>query len=274
MRTLEGRGVMNNTWLIQAARCLVRILCNKALVLVSIGAVLHAPTAAQLVIGPTVIEFGPKQKIAAVSVALDSNAATPMRLQADVLVWRQTGKGENVYDDTTELLVTPPIAEIKPGQRQIFRLALRGPRAAQEELTYRLVFEDISAAMGSAQVGPNMKIDFRMRYDLPVLLAPTSPVVTRMVWRPCVSGSPTIARAAGTCVHLLNAGNRRVKVQSLTIVGEGWQQPLAFGEGENILSGAEREWRIPLLAGQTGPIRSVRVHTARGETLQLEPGEF
>ena len=82
------------------------------------------------------------------------------------------------------------------------------------------------------------------------------------------------ATQAAHCIHLLNAGNRRVKVQSLTIFGDGWQQPVAFGDGENILAGAEREWRIPLKAGQTGHFLSVQVQTARGETLQLEPGEF
>lgn len=265
---------MSDTQVIQATRCQARILWNRVMVLASLGMLLHGPAAAQLVIGPTVIEFGPKQKVAAVSVTLDSNAAMPMRLQADVLVWRQTVKGENVYDETAELLVTPPIAEIKPGQKQIFRLALRGPRAGQEEMAYRLVLEDISAAMGSARVAPNMNIDFRMRYDLPVLLAPLSPVANRLMWKPCKADTVPSATQSAACIHLLNAGNRRVKVQSLTIVGDGWQQPLAFGDGENILAGAEREWRIPLKAGQSGSFRSVHVQTARGETLQLEPGEF
>ena len=274
MRALEGQGVMNHTGLNQAMMCVARILGNKLMVLASMGGLLYGSAAAQLVIGPTVIEFGPKQKVAAVSVTLDSRAAMSMRLQADVMVWRQTVKGDNVYDDTTELLVTPPIAEIKPGQNQVFRLALRGPRAAQEELAYRLVLEDISSAMLSAQAGPNMKIDFRMRYDLPVLLAPLSPVTNRMMWKPCKADIVPNATQAAHCIHLLNAGNRRVKVQSLTIFGDGWQQPLAFGDGENILAGAEREWRLPLTAGQTGHFLSVQVQTARGETLQLEPGEF
>lgn len=274
MSTLEGRGIMIDTRVIQATRYPARLLLKRLMVPACVCALLHGPAAAQLVIGPTVIEFGPKQKVAAVSVTLDSRAVIPMRLQAEVLVWRQTVKGENVYDDTTELLVTPPIAEIKPGQNQVFRLALRGPRAAQEELAYRLVLEDISAAMGSAQAAPNMKIDFRMRYDLPVLLAPLSPVANRMMWKPCKADTVPSATQAAACIHLLNAGNRRVKVQSLTIIGDGWQQPLAFGDGENILAGAEREWRIPLKAGQTGRFLSVQVQTARGETLQLEPGEF
>jgi fimbrial chaperone protein len=235
---------------------------------------LHGPSAAQLVVGPTVVEFGARQKVAAVSVTLDSHAPKPMRLQADVLVWHQTVKGEDVYDDTTELLVTPPIAELKPGQRQIFRLALRGQRAAQEELAYRLILEDISESMGSAQQAPDMKIEFRMRYDLPVMLAPVSPVVNRMMWKPCGSGDLTTTGPTGACIRLLNAGNRRVKLQSLTIVGNGWQLPVAFGEGENMLAGAEREWRVPLKSDQTGLFRSVQVQTARGETLQLEAGGF
>jgi fimbrial chaperone protein len=266
--------MMNDIQVIQTTRCLARTLWLRIMMLASLGMLLHGQAAAQLVIGPTLVEFGPKQKVAAVSVTLSSNAAMPMRLQADVLVWRQTVKGENVYDETTELLVTPPIAEIKPGQKQVFRLALRGARAVQEEVAYRLVFDDISATTGSIQVTPDTKVDLRMRYDLPVLLAPLSPVVNRMVWKPCKADTAPSASQAVACIHLLNAGNRRVKVQSVTIFGEGWQQPLAFGNGENILAGAEREWRIPLGASQSGSFRSLQVQTALGETLQLEPGEF
>lgn len=242
--------------------------------------------AAQLVIGPIVVEFNEKQRVAAVSIKLDEGAPRPMRLQAEVLRWRQDLAGQAVTEETDELLVTPPMAELQAGQRQVFRLALRGKRPAPEELAYRLILEDISESTTASEVSPGMMINFRMRYDLPVVVAPAGPILNLLRWKPCLSAAPapgkafpasarpSAAQGPEACVRLLNAGNRRVKVQTLTLDGEGWQQPLTMKEGENLLAGAEREWRVPLTKGQVGTLRAVQVQTARGETLQAESGGF
>jgi fimbrial chaperone protein len=232
---------------------------------------LCGPAAAQLVIGPTVVEFGAKQKVVAVSVTLDDRAAAPMRLQADVQRWQQDLAGDAITTETSELMVTPPVAEIRPGQKQIFRLALRGQRNAAEELAYRLILEDISETTASAEIAPNMNVNFRMRYDLPVMLAPVNAVSNRLQWKTC----PTeIQPSAHACVRILNAGNRRVKIQNLALAGNGWQHSVSFKEGINVLSGAEREWRILLQPGQTGTLRNVQVYTARGEAIDAQAGGF
>lgn len=236
---------------------------------------LCSSASAQLIIGPTVVELGSKQKVAAVSVTLDEKAAAPMRLQADVLRWSQGITGDDVYADTAELLVTPPLAELRPGQRQIFRVALRGPRTAPEELAYRLILEDISESLPTAELSSNMKVHFRMRYDLPVMVAPVAAAVSGLQFKPCMPATETgTPPAAFACVRMLNTGNRRIKVQTLTVAGDGWQQAVFFKDGVNVLVGTEREWRITLEPGQTGALRSAQVQTARGEVLQAQAGAF
>ena len=100
-----------------------------------------------------------------------------------------------------------------------------------------------------------------------------------MRWKPCTGvGGPSTPVAAAlltqACVRLLNAGNRRIKVQTLTLSGAGWQQALSLNGGENVLVSSEREVRVPLQPGQTGALRGVQVQTALGETLQVESGGF
>lgn len=269
---------MNLSYLMRVARCLAdhKVIRTTPLLL------LIGPAAAQLVIGPTAVEFGSKQRVSTVTVTLDSKAKAPMRLQAEVHRWQQNLAGDAVTEETTELLVTPPITELRPGQRQIFRLALRGQRPAPEELAYRLILEDISGSTGSAQLAPDVAINFRMRYDLPVVIAPAGPIVNQLRWKPCLhatsasgsksGSSPLTSSSPSACVRMLNAGNRRVKVQTLTISGDGWQQAMPFKEGVNVLAGAEREWHVPLQPDQTGALRGIHVHTARGEDLQAEAG--
>ena len=197
-----------------------------------------------------------------------------MRLQAELLRWGQGSQGEAVTEPSADLLISPPIAELRPGERQVFRVALRGARPAPEELAYRLILEDIAEPVLAAGDSGSM-VNFRMRYDLPVLVAPVGKVVNALHWKPCspeAASMPAKPAAAEACVHLSNAGNRRVKIQTLMLTGDGWQQVLSLKNGENMLSGTQRDWRVPLQPGQSGPLRGVEVKTTGGETLQAQAG--
>jgi fimbrial chaperone protein len=231
---------------------------------------------AQVMIRPVVLELGARQRVMAVTVSLSDQADAPVRLQAQVLRWRQDVQGHAVTEPSDDLLVSPPIADVKPGEKQVFRVALRGARPAPEELSYRLILEDVSAPTTANRAAA---VQFQMRYDLPVLVAPVAPVVTALRWKPCPpeAAKQTPAQTASgveACVRLLNAGNRRVKVQTLTLAGDNGPQVLSLQEGQNVLSGAEREWRVPLSAARSGVVRGVKVDTALGETLQAEAGGF
>lgn len=236
---------------------------------------------AQVVISPTVVELDARQRVTAVTISLSKHARAPMQLQTELLLWKQDIQGEPVSEPTDLLLVTPPFAELQPGDKQVFRVALRGGRSVPEEMAFRLTLEDIAEPVALAADGTSESaIKFRMRYDLPVLLAPTGPVVNDLHWKPCVSSEAVadavkaIASTKEACVRLMNAGNRRVKVQTLTLAGDNWQQALEVKDGENVLAGAEREWRVPLHEGQTGVLHGVEVKTARSETLQAVAGGF
>lgn len=237
------------------------------------------PVAAQVLISPVVVEMGARGRAAVVAVTLSDKAPLPVRLQSEVLRWKQDLLGRQVVAPTEELLVSPAVAELQPGQRQIFRVALRGNRAEPDELAYRLILEDVAEPVAEASGSAAMGISFRMRYDLPVLVAPAGKLVTSVRWRPCPDdASPPAAKTLPleslSCIRLFNAGNRRIKVQTLTVTSKGWEQLLPFKNGETLLAHTEREWRVPLAPGQSGAPTSVKVETARGETLQAEAGGF
>jgi fimbrial chaperone protein len=220
-----------------------------------------------VLISPVVVEFGPRQKVATVRVTLSDKAIQPMRLQAQLLQWLQDVHGAAVTQPSEDLIVTPRIAELRPGQQQVLRLALRGPLPAETEKAYRLVLEDI-APPSSLDLGGGAAVNFRMAYDLPVMVAPRGPAVSALRWRACPADTGPRA-VKGACVRIANAGNRRVKVQALTISGDGWKQDLALDRADAVLAGAEREWLVP--ATGAGDLRDVQVRTATGEVLHVEP---
>jgi fimbrial chaperone protein len=224
---------------------------------------------AQVLIDPVVVELAAQQRVAAISVSLSAKASAPARIQAQVFRWTQSPDGENVAEPSNDLLVTPVIAEIKPGQKQMFRVALRGARPAPGELAYRLLLDNIAEPQAVEGVGPaGASIKLHMRYDLPVLFAPIVPVVEHVRWAPC----PGTVPATEACVRLSNDGNRRIKIKTLTLAGDGWSQDLTFKDGINVLSGSDREWRVPLAAGHALPLRAVRLLTAQSKQVQADPG--
>lgn len=216
-------------------------------------------------ISPVVLEIDSPRK--AIAVTLTNNGDRPVTFQTEALVWKQVN-GIDQNDPTDELLVVPPIVEVPARASQIFRVMLRSRAPAPVERTYRVMLEDITEEQAASS--GQTSVTFKLTHNLPVLIAASGKVVNALRWKPC---APTV-RTAEACVRLLNAGNRRVKVQSLTLTGDGWQQALALKDGVNVLTGSEREWRVPLPAGQTGAMRGVQVLTARGETLQAEAGGF
>lgn len=228
-----------------------------------------ATAAAQVLIDPVVVELAPQQRVAAISVSVSDKAEAPVRMQAQVFRWTQSTSGEELSEPSNELLVTPVIAEIKPGQKQLFRVALRGPRPAPGELAYRLLLDNISEPQVMQDAGGSgAVIKLHMRYDLPVLLAPVVPVVEHVRWQPCPGEVP----ATEACVRLRNEGNRRIKIKTLTLSGDGWTQDLSLKEGVNVLAGAERDWHVPLADGHALPLRAVRLLTAQSRQLQADPG--
>jgi fimbrial chaperone protein len=229
--------------------------------------------AAGVNISPVVIEIDSPRK--AVAITVTNNGDRPINLQTDAMVWRQVN-GIDQYEPTDEMLVVPPIAQVQPNASQIFRVVLRAPTRAPEERTYRLILEDTSDDLNPSG---QTSVAFKFTHNLPVMVAPSAKAFSAVRWKPCtptpslLAEKPLQIRSTEACVRLLNAGNRRVKIQTLTLTGDGWQQALPLKEGVNVLAGAEREWRVPLPAG-AGTLRTVQVQTARGEALAAEPGGF
>lgn len=242
---------------------------------------------AQVLIQPVVVELSGRQRVASVSISLSSKATAPLRLQADAMSWAQDIDGQPLTDYTDDLLVTPPIVEIRPGERQVLRVALRGGRPSGDEMAYRLRLEDISSERALTEVGPGVQIRFRTNYDLPVLIAPTGATVSQLRWKACpvdaVKGAALPGRMStndsatgvpAACVRVLNDGNRRVKVQRVTVIGSDWRETLQLSEAATVLVGAEREWRIPLSKGMTGAPTGVVVDTVQGAALTAADGGF
>ena len=223
--------------------------------------------AAGIVISPVVLEIGSPRK--AIAVTINNDGDDSITFQTDALTWQQVD-GLDQYEPTDELVVVPAIVVVPAHASQTIRVMLRSPALSPQERTYRLLIENITEELKPASA--ETSVTFKFGHNLPVMVAPAGKTVQAVQWKPCIPESA--AKSNQTCVRLLNAGNRRIKIKSLTVTGDGWKQEFVLDVPQNVLTGAEREWRIPLATGPTGAVRVLQVDTAQGEILQATDGNF
>ena len=103
-----------------------------------------APAAAgTLQVDPITVELSADRKVA--SVKIRNEEAAPVTIRAYVLTWTQEG-GEDVYEESSSLILSPPVFTIKGGGTQLVRVGLRNPAAAGK--AYRLIVEEVPEAIG------------------------------------------------------------------------------------------------------------------------------
>ena len=216
-----------------ALRCIVK---GVALVLLA-GA---TPAIAGVAISPVSVELSPTQRVA--QITLSNTGPAPIVIQADAAVWSQVDNADR-YDKTDALLVAPAIVEVPARSAQVFRVGLRGAFPKSGERTFRLYLEDITEpTKGSG-------LSLRIRHDLPVMIAGPTPGKALPRLRACE------ANAAVACVRLDNEGDRRVKITSLTVEGEGWRKEIKTPVV--VLAGAWKQWTFDTGPTSSGSVKAI-----------------
>lgn len=97
----------------------------------------------------------------------NNNKSEPVILQARIFIWRQVNN-EDKLDPQDELVVSPPLIEVKPDAQQIFRLMNRKGelKDVTMENSYRLLIDEVPKE-GSIT---SSLLRFQMRYSLPLFV--------------------------------------------------------------------------------------------------------
>lgn len=223
-------------------------LMRQVVALTAVGA-LVASSAQAVTISPVMLELTPARRVVAVTVSNDSDS--PLTLQAETLEWTQPN-GEDRTEANDDLLVVPPLAEIRPGGSQIFRVTLRRPASAIAERAYRLVLDDVSGIKRETkEVGVNISFSHR----LPVFVAGTGRIGANPRLGKCSVPAPP------GCVRLDNEGDRFVQVKRLSVEGSKWRRDVDINT--RVLSGAWKQWTFDSPANYAGAL-TVNVETTAG----------
>ncbi|MEE4450990.1 molecular chaperone [Novosphingobium resinovorum] len=207
----------------------------------------------------------------AAALWLENPGRAPITLQVRVYAWAQQD-GRNVYAAQNDILGTPPILSVEPGQRQLVRLTRLVPPPGVPEKPYRIVVDQIptapDVAAGAPQQASGAAIAFRMRYSLPLFSyaadtghaakgrdkAATPPPPSHLGWR---TGSDD----KGRFLEIRNDGPGHARLTDVAFSGKPGSR--AGGKGSAkvadglfgyVLPGATMRWPLPAGTEPTGDL--------------------
>lgn len=187
------------------------------------------------------------------SSSLTNNGTEPVSVR--VLTYRWTQKdGTDVHQETTDLVVSPPIFTLAPGSTQLVRIGVTDRRAGG---AYRVVFEEIAP---QRPAGTMVQVALRLDLPLHVEAANGAPDLAWKAWR---DDSGAIA------VEAVNSGTRHQRVLAIGHRRENGAENLLTQEMGVVLPASSRRWLLgsgPRF--QAGSALTLLVRTPEGEEQQ------
>ncbi len=194
-----------------------------------------AASASGLQVTPTGLTLQARQVAAALWLSNSGDAL--VRAQVRVYQWTEAAGREHLAP-SQDLVISPPMLQIDPGQQQMIRVIRvgappSGPGAV--ESAYRLSVDELPI-VEPGQAG----LRFIVHYSLPVFVEPVGTTTTKpeLHWQLLDSGGK-VALAAS------NSGNGHAQLARLTFVApNGRQTTLVAGLLGYVLPGARMEWTL------------------------------
>ncbi|VVM98958.1 hypothetical protein PS684_03464 [Pseudomonas fluorescens] len=201
---------------------------------------------------------------------LENRGSETANLQIRVFGWSQSGFAEQ-YQNQRDVIGSPPVAKIEPGQKQLVRLTRTKDVPPGQELAYRIIIDEIPTAQPATADGGKTAaaIRFQMRYSVPLFAYgaglwskedstrardPKGVGLPQLSWR-------TVAVDGKPYVEVRNQGAVHARLTDVAIKQAGQSRPLAEGLLGYVLPGAVMRWPAPgPLAGDSA--LQVRVNGA------------
>lgn len=205
---------------------------------------------AGLAISPLRIEIDDAARGSTVMLTNTSERSLPV--QSRLFAWSQAD-GEDVYAPSSDLMISPSITSIPPGETQIVRV-LRSGAASPGEKRYRLIVDqlpDPSAARAGAA-------EARIRFTVPMFLDRTKSAPAQLDWRIGTNG-----------IELANTGGATARILQLEVkTADGTSVPAERNTLRYVLGNSTIAWPVEN-ACSLGPV-TVTV-SIDGRTVDAQP---
>ena len=188
--------------------------------------------AASLQAAPTAFEM-PNGK-SADTLTLHNSGTARLNAQVRVFRWSQVD-GEDKSEPTADVVASPPMVSIEPGQDQVVRLVRVSMRPVTGEETFRVVADELPDTANAK----NGIINFTFKYSIPMFFTSGQTGRSQLSWA-------LEKRDDKTFIVARNDGDRRARIAGLKIGTQGGKE-IVLGKGLNgyVLAGSHMRWAVP-----------------------------
>lgn len=163
------------------------------------------------------------------SVTLKNDGGSPVNFQVRIFKWLLKN-GEDFYEETMDVVATPPVATVPPGGSALVRIMRVGGAPVVGEEPYRLIVDEIPDANRVRNAGVNLAV----RYAIPVFFLNGDAAQSRLAWSIRTEGGKRVLVAS-------NSGDKSRRISNLR-VGTVTLRP---GLAGYVLGHSYRTWPLP-----------------------------
>ncbi len=208
----------------------------------SFGLQSHAST---LQVSPILIQF--YKASLAQPLWLNNQGDKPLRAQVRVYKWTQDGDGEHL-DVTNDVVASPPVMEVGPGQTQLVRLVRKKMIAAKEEESFRVIVDELPTTDLGSESEANA-LNFLLRYSIPAFISPKS--APSKIFEHKARGEILLSPYR---LQIINDGDSRLRLSKLVHEdANGRTTDVIDGLIGYVLAQQQRAWELPPSASTLPP---------------------
>ena len=231
----------------------LRPLQGLAFCLLALGMAQSAQAASSILIWPIDPVLEADQQASA--LWLENRGDTPANLQIRVFAWNQEGFDDK-YQNQRDVVGSPPVATIEPGQKQLIRLTRAKTFPAGEEHASRIIIDEIPLPLPPSEAGSNKAaaaVRLQMRYSVPLFAYGaglwSKPDASRPR-DPSGAGLPQLSGRAVKVdgkpyVEVVNRGAVHARLTEAALKSGTQSRPVVDGLLGYVLPGATMRWPAP-----------------------------
>ena len=215
----------------------------------ALAALLVASTASAGSFSVAPVRLDVKMPRRAVSLEVQNTGELPAQLQVERYRWVADKGGDDQLEATDDIVATPPILTLAPGQKQIIRVLVSGNQDPTREATYRVILQE--TALNDP---PANAVRTLLRISMPLFITPNG-AKPNVVWS---------AERVDSQWWLVMENTGNAHAQILAARGEGGAEIKATGY---LLPGEKR--RIAVDAPPTAIV--AKLADQQEQTFQVRP---
>jgi len=241
----------------------LRPLQGLAFCLLALGVAQSAQAASSILIWPIDPVLESDQQASA--LWLENRGDTPANLQVRVFAWNQEGFDDK-YQNQRDVVGSPPVATIAPGQKQLIRLTRAKDFPAGEEHAYRIIIDEIPLPLPPGDAGSNKAaaaVRLQMRYSVPLFAYGAGLWSKPDASRPRDPGGAGVPQLSGRTlkvdgkpyVEVVNRGAVHARLTEASLKSGSQSRPVMEGLLGYVLPGATMRWPAPAVQGDALQVR-------------------